>query len=57
MSIADKVQNAAEKLVGQAEEDTGKVTGDDELRAEGQADQTSAEAEKTVEDVEDVFKG
>jgi len=57
MSIADKVQNAAEKLVGQAKEGTGKATGNDELRAEGQADQTSAEAKKTVEDVKDVVKG
>jgi uncharacterized protein YjbJ (UPF0337 family) len=57
MSIADKAKNAAEKLVGQAKEGTGRATGNDELRAEGQADQTSAQAKKTAEDVKDVFRG
>ncbi|NIZ92905.1 CsbD family protein [Kineococcus rubinsiae] len=57
MSIADKAKNAAEKLVGQAKEGAGSATGNEELRAEGRADQTSAEAKKTVEDVKDVFKG
>ena len=56
MGLADKAENAAEKLGGQAKESTGKATGDQSLEAEGQADQTSAQVKKIGEDVKDVFK-
>ena len=52
MALDDKIQNAAEKATGKAKE----ATDDDELQAEGQADQTKAQAKKIGEDVKDVFK-
>jgi uncharacterized protein YjbJ (UPF0337 family) len=56
MGIADKGKNAAEDLGGKAKEAGGDATGDDEMKAEGKADQTKASAKKIGEDVKDVFK-
>jgi uncharacterized protein YjbJ (UPF0337 family) len=56
MSAADKIKNAAEDLAGKAKEAVGRVTGDDEKRAEGQDDQTRASAKKAGENVKDIFK-
>ncbi|MBD5829842.1 CsbD family protein [Janibacter melonis] len=57
MGIADKAKNAAEEAVGKAKEVVGDVTNNDELKAEGQAEQAKAEVKQTGEDVKDVFKG
>jgi len=56
MSASDKVTNAAEKLIGKGKEAVGNATNNDELVAEGKADQTKASAKKVGEDVKDVFK-
>jgi uncharacterized protein YjbJ (UPF0337 family) len=56
MSASDKITNAAENLVGKAKEAVGGATNNDELVAEGKADQTKASAKKVGEDVKDVFK-
>ena len=56
MGIADKAKNAAEDLAGKAKEAIGDAKGDDQLKAEGKADQTKASAKKTGEDIKDVFK-
>ena len=56
MAIGDKISNAAENLAGKGKEATGKATGDEQLQAEGQGDQTAAKAKKVGEDVKDVFK-
>ena len=56
MSASDKIKNAAEELAGKAKETVGNVTNNDELVAEGKADQTKASAKKVGEDVKDVFK-
>ncbi len=56
MGIADKAKNAAEDLAGKAKEAIGDAKGDDEMKAEGKADQTKASAKKAGEDVKDVFK-
>lgn len=56
MSLSDKAKNAAEDALGKAKEVTGKVTGNEELEAEGKKDQTKATAKDKVEDVKDVFK-
>ncbi len=56
MGIADKAKNAAEDLAGKAKEAIGDAKNDDELKAEGKADQTKASAKKAGEDVKDVFK-
>ena len=56
MSIADKAENAAEKLAGQAKEAVGKATDDEKLQAEGRKDQASASTKQFGEDVKDAFK-
>jgi uncharacterized protein YjbJ (UPF0337 family) len=56
MSAADKIKNAAEELAGKAKEAVGNATNNDELVAEGKADQTKANVKQTGEDVKDVFK-
>ena len=56
MSASDKIKNAAEELAGKAKEAVGNVTNNDELAAEGKADQAKAGVKKTGEDVKDVFK-
>ena len=56
MSASDKIRNAAEELAGKAKEAVGNVTNNDELAAEGKADQAKAGVKKTGEDVKDVFK-
>ncbi len=53
MGIADKAQNAAEKLVGQAKEGLGDKTNDDDLKAEGQADQAEGSLKNAGEHVKD----
>ncbi|MCW2602713.1 MAG: CsbD family protein, partial [Pseudonocardiales bacterium] len=40
MSIVDKAKNKAEEVSGQAKETVGEKTGDRDLQAEGQADQS-----------------
>jgi uncharacterized protein YjbJ (UPF0337 family) len=56
MSAADKIKNAAQDLTGKAKEAVGNVTDNDELVAEGKADQGKASVKKVGEDVKDVFK-
>ena len=56
MSATDKIKNAIQDLTGKAKEATGKVTDNNDLQAEGKADQTKADAKKTGENIKDVFK-
>jgi uncharacterized protein YjbJ (UPF0337 family) len=56
MSAADKIKNAAQDLTGKAKEAAGKVTDNEDLQAEGEADQNKADAKKAGENVKDVFK-
>ena len=56
MSATDKTKNAVQDLTGKAKEGTGKVTDNDDLQAEGKADQTKADAKKAGENIKDVFK-
>ncbi len=56
MGFDDKIKNAAEDLGGKAKEAAGKVTGNERLEAEGQADQTKADVKKSGENVKDAFK-
>jgi uncharacterized protein YjbJ (UPF0337 family) len=55
MGADDKARNMAEDLGGKAKEAAGKVTDDERLEAEGQADQVSADVKQTGEKVKDVF--
>lgn len=56
MGFTEKAKNAAEDLAGKAKEAAGKVTGNDELEAEGKKDQAKSSLKDGVEDVKDAFK-
>ncbi|GAB3076798.1 CsbD family protein [Nocardioides zeae] len=56
MGIADKAKNTAQDLAGKAKEALGDAKNDDELKAEGKADQTKASAKQAGENVKDVFR-
>jgi uncharacterized protein YjbJ (UPF0337 family) len=56
MSGIDKLKNKAEELGGQGKEHAGKATGNEELEAEGHADQASGNLKQAGEKVKDVFK-
>lgn len=56
MGLGDKIGNAAEKAGGKGKEAAGKATGDKNLQAEGQADQTKADLKQAGEKVKDAFK-
>ena len=51
MGLDDKIKNAAEDLGGKAKEGFGKVTGNEKLEAEGQAQQVEADVKKAGENV------
>lgn len=57
MSASDKAKNTAEDLTGKAKETVGKATGNDDLQAEGKADQVKASVKKAGENLKDAFKG
>ncbi|MFG1640353.1 CsbD family protein [Amycolatopsis sp. NPDC049252] len=56
MSLGDKIGNKVEDLGGKAKEATGNVTGDEQLKAEGQGDQAKAGLKDAVEHVKDAAK-
>jgi len=56
MGIGDKISNEAEELAGKAKEKTGEHSGDEELKAEGRAQQGEAGMKKAGEDVKDAFR-
>ena len=56
MGFTEKAKNAAEDLAGKAKEAAGKVTGNEELEAEGKKDQAKATLKDGVEDVKDAFR-
>ena len=56
MGLNDKLDNAKDKLTGEAKEATGKVTDNERLEAEGKADQTEADLKQAGEKVKDAFK-
>jgi uncharacterized protein YjbJ (UPF0337 family) len=56
MSTDDKIANKTDELAGKAKETTGKASGDKDLQAEGQADQSVANVKQAGEKVKDAFK-
>ncbi len=56
MGIDDKIDNKAEELGGQAKEKIGEANDDQDLQAEGQADQSKANLKQAGEKVKDAFK-
>lgn len=56
MGIADDARNRVDDLKGRAKEAAGAVTGDDHLKAEGQADQGIAAVKQKVADAAEKVK-
>lgn len=56
MGLDDKLSNKADELKGSAKEQYGDATGNDELKAEGQADQSKSNLKQAGEKIKDVFK-
>ncbi|TVX95173.1 CsbD family protein [Mycolicibacterium porcinum] len=56
MGIADDARNKVDDLKGRAKEAAGAVTGDDDLKAEGQADQGIAAVKQKVADTAEKVK-
>lgn len=55
MGADDKAENKGEDLKGKAKEATGKVTGDDDLKSEGKADQSKSKLKDAKENVKDAL--
>ena len=56
VGLDDKIKHAAQEAAGKAKEAAGSATNNDELRAEGEADQTKADLKQAGDDVKDAFK-
>ncbi|WP_406288535.1 CsbD family protein [Embleya sp. NBC_00896] len=53
MGTDDNIRNKAEKATGRAKEKVGDVTGDEDLRAEGQEQQGAAKAREVADEAKD----
>ena len=56
MSAEDKARNKVEEVVGKVKDRVGGATGDRDLQAEGQADQSKSNLKQAGENVKDAFK-
>ncbi len=55
MTTTDKAKNATQQANGRLKESVGDLSGNDDLRAEGQADQTEGDLKQAGEKVKDAF--
>jgi uncharacterized protein YjbJ (UPF0337 family) len=55
MAATGTAKNSAERAKGKVRETAGKVTGDDSLRAEGEADQVKGSVKQAGKSVKDAF--
>ncbi|HVX08696.1 CsbD family protein [Humibacter sp.] len=55
MGDDDKIENKKDELWGKGKEAVGDATGDDELKSQGQFDQTKANLKQAGEKVKDAF--
>jgi uncharacterized protein YjbJ (UPF0337 family) len=56
MGADDKIDNKAEEFGGKAKEGIGRATDNEQLEAEGKADQTSSKLKQAGENIKDIFK-
>ncbi|MCG5447143.1 CsbD family protein [Micromonospora sp. NIE79] len=56
MGIDDKINNAAEDTTGKLKEGAGRATDNEQLEAEGRADQSTAKLKQAGEKIKDAFK-
>ncbi len=57
MPDKDRVEGSAKNFGGKVKEGLGKATGDEKLKAEGQADQVEGKIQNAVGGLKDAFKG
>jgi uncharacterized protein YjbJ (UPF0337 family) len=57
VSFTDKLRNKAQELRGRIKRNTGEVTGNRHLQAEGSADETKANLKQAGEKIKDIFRG
>jgi uncharacterized protein YjbJ (UPF0337 family) len=53
MGLDDKIKNSAQDATGTAKENVGRATGNEDMEAEGVADQTESKFKKAGENVKD----
>ena len=56
MSAVDKIKNKAQEVVGEVKQTVGQVTGNEDLEAQGRADQAKADVKNAGESVKDACK-
>lgn len=56
MATIDKAENSAQRTKGKIKEAAGQVTGDDDLRAKGKADQIKGNLKQAGEKVKDALR-
>lgn len=56
MGADEKAENKKEELGGKLKEGVGRLTGDEELEAQGQGDQVKSNVKQAGEKVKDIFK-
>ena len=56
MGIGDKGEHKAEDLAGKVKEGLGDVTGDRDMQAEGQAEQSKADVKQAGDNVADALR-
>jgi uncharacterized protein YjbJ (UPF0337 family) len=56
MSLADKFRNKTQELRGRIKRNTGEVTGDQGLQAEGRADEVKSNLKQAGEKIKDAFR-
>jgi uncharacterized protein YjbJ (UPF0337 family) len=56
MATEDKARNKVTEMKGKAKEAAGQATGNEQLEAEGQADQAKGNLKQAGEKVKDAFK-
>jgi uncharacterized protein YjbJ (UPF0337 family) len=57
MGLADKFDNKIRELRGRVKRNTGEVTGDPNLKAEGRSEEMGAHLRQTGERIKDAFRG
>ena len=55
MSFIDKAKDKAQEVAGKGKQQVGEQTGNPDLQAEGQSDETSADLKQAGEKIKDAF--
>ncbi|MBW6436353.1 CsbD family protein [Actinoplanes hulinensis] len=56
MGLDDKIENKTQEAAGKAKQNIGEATDDQDLQAEGKADQRSSNIKQAGEKIKDAFK-